>query len=68
MISCENELSASMGQVNSTETGSTSRSFNSKNQISSYGGSFTITYDHDGNMTTDRENKYEFSDQSWRRI
>jgi RHS repeat-associated protein len=52
---------------NSTSTGGTSRTFNSKNQFATYGGSSTITYDHDGNMTTDQAgNTYSYD--AWNRL
>ena len=52
---------------NSTNTGGTSRTFNSKNQFASYGGSSTITYDHDGNMTTDQAGN-QYSYDAWNRL
>jgi RHS repeat-associated protein len=54
---------------NSTSTGGTSRTFNSKNQITAYGGSVLTGYDYDGNMTYENVDIYQ-ADQydAWNRL
>ena len=52
---------------NSTNTAGTSRTVNSKNQITAISGLTTPTYDHNGNMTTDQAGT-TYTYDAWNRL